>query len=247
MGGIDMSDPQIVTRPRWRQARLELLEQEKEATRARDRVNAARRALPMVEITKDYTFSGEAGPVGLPDLFDGRSQLLIYHFMFGPADDEGCPRCSFMIDNIGHQSHLHARDTTLALVSRAEPARLQAYRDRMGWTLPWYSSLDSDFNFDFHVSFDEAVQPSEYNFRDRSADPAWQGWVGEEQGVSAFLRRGDRVFHTYSGYDRATEILNGTWHWLDLTALGRQEGWEPEPRRGDDEPMGWVQRHDRYV
>lgn len=152
-----------------------------------------------------------------------------------------------MVDNLGDQSHLHARDTNLVLVSRAPSSTLHAYRDRMGWTLPWYSSLDSDFNFDFHVSFDQAVQPSEYNFTNRTTDPAWRGWVGEEQGVSAFLRRGDRVFHTYSSYDRGTEILNANWHWLDLTALGRQEAWELEPRRGEDPPMGWLRRHDEYA
>ncbi|MGH3674679.1 MAG: DUF899 domain-containing protein [Mycobacterium sp.] len=245
-----MSDPQITTREQWLSARLELLEKEKELTRQRDEVNAARRRLPMVEISKDYSFEGPDGPAGLLDLFDGRSQLLIYHFMFGPDDDEGCPSCSFTIDNVGHLNHLHARDTSFALVSRASLERLEQYRRRMGWTVPWYSSHGSDFNYDFHVTLDASVAPVEYNFKDQAElerqDPAWQGWSGEEMGVSAFLRRGDRVFHTYSAYARGTEILMGTYQWLDLTALGRQEDWELEPRRGDDPFMSWLRRHDQY-
>lgn len=235
-----MSDPHVTDYAHWREARVALLRQEKELTRMHDRVNAARRALPMVEITADYRFDG--GALGLIDLFEGRSQLLIYHFMFGPDDESGCPRCSFTVDSIGHLSHLHARDTTLALVSRAPVHKLTAYRDRMGWQVPWYSSLGSRFNYDFGVSFDESIAPSEYNF----TTPDWSGWIGEEQGVSAFLRHDDRIFHTYSSYARGNEIVNGTWHWLDFTARGRQEDWELEPRRGDDPFMSWVRRHDEY-
>jgi predicted dithiol-disulfide oxidoreductase (DUF899 family) len=245
-----MADPQITTREQWLSARLELLEKEKELTRHRDEVNAARRRLPMVEITKDYSFSGPSGSASLLDLFDGRSQLLIYHFMLGPDDEEGCPSCSFTIDNVGHLSHLHARDTSFALVSRAPLEKLEQYRHRMGWTVPWYSSHGSDFNYDFHVSIDASVAPVEYNFKDQAElerlDPAWRGWSGEEQGVSAFLRRGDRVFHTYSAYARGIEMLMGTYLWLDLTARGRREDWELEPRRGDDPFMSWLRRHDQY-
>ena len=204
----------------------------------------------MVEITKDYSFDGPRGKAGLLDLFDGRGQLLIYHFMFDPDADEGCHRCSFTIDNVGHLNHLYARDTSFALVSRAPLDKLERYRQRMGWTIPWYSSLGSDFNYDFHVTLDRSVAPVEYNFKDQAelerTNPAWRGWSGEEMGVSAFLRHGDRVFHTYSTYARGTELLMGTYIWLDLTARGRQEDWELEPRRGDDPFMGWLRRHDEY-
>jgi predicted dithiol-disulfide oxidoreductase (DUF899 family) len=243
-------DPQITTREQWLAARLELLAKEKELTRHRDEVSAARRSLPMVEITKDYSFDGPDGTVGLVDLFEGRGQLLIYHFMFEPDADEGCPSCSLTTDNVGHLSHLHARDTSFALVSRAPLDKLERYRQRMGWTVPWYSSHGSDFNYDFHVTLDASVAPVEYNFKDHDElvrmNPAWQGWSGEEQGMSAFLRRGDRVFHTYSAYGRGTEPLMGTYQWLDLTSRGRQEDWELEPRRGDDPSMSWLRRHDRY-
>jgi predicted dithiol-disulfide oxidoreductase (DUF899 family) len=245
-----MADPQITAREEWLSARLELLAKEKELTRHRDEVNAARRGLPMVEITKDYSFAGPNGSASLLDLFEGRSQLLIYHFMCGPEDDEGCPSCSFTTDNIGHLRHLHARDTTLALVSRAPLEKLEQYKRRMGWTVPWYSSHSSDFNYDFHVTLDASVAPVEYNFTNQAElerqNPAWRGWSGEEMGVSAFLRRDDRVFHTYSSYARGTEILMGTYQWLDLTARGRQEDWELEPRRGDDPFMSWLRRHDQY-
>ncbi|MFC5747601.1 DUF899 domain-containing protein [Actinomadura rugatobispora] len=243
-------DPRVATREQWLAARRELLEEEKALTRQRDRVNAARRALPMVEVTKDYVFEGPDGPARLPDLFDGRGQLLIYHFMFEPDADEGCPSCSFVTDNVGHLGHLNARDTSFALVSRAPLDRLERYRRRMGWTFPWYSSHGSDFNYDYHVTLDESVAPVEYNYKDQAElvrdDPAWRGWSGEQPGVSAFLREGDRVFHTYSGYARGLDLLLGTYNWLDLTARGRQEDWEPAPRRGDDPFMSWLRRHDEY-
>jgi len=205
--------------------RRELLAKEKALARHRDEVSAARRALPMVEITEDYSFDGPHGRASLLDLFDGRSQLLIYHLMFEPDADEACPSCSFTMDNVGHLSHLHARDTSFAAVSRAPLQKLEDYRQRMGWTFPWYK--------------DQAEL--------ERMDPAWKGWSGEEQGVSAFLRQGERVFHTYSGYARGTEILMGTYQWLDLTARGRQEEHEPPPRRGDDPIMSWLRRHDDYV
>ena len=146
-----MSDPETTTHDQWRAARLDLLAKEKELTRHRDEVNAARRRLPMVEITKDYSLHGPHGQARLVDLFEGRDQLLIYHFMFGPDDDEGCPSCSFTIDNVGHLSHLYARNTSFAVVSRAPLEKLERYRKRLGWTVPWYSSQGSDFNYDFHV------------------------------------------------------------------------------------------------
>ena len=244
------SDPQVVTREQWLVARRELLVEEKKLSRHLDEVNAARRALPMVEVTKNYEFDGPDGRVTLPDLFGSDSQLLIYHFMFEPDADEGCPSCSFTMDNVGPLQHLHARDTAFAAVSRAPLPELEQYRRRMGWTFPWYSSHGSDFNYDFHVTLDGGVAPVEYNYKDEAElvtlDPAWRGWSGEEHGVSAFLRQGDRIFHTYSAYARGTESVVGTYHWLDLTARGRQEDWELEPRRGDDPMMSWLRRHDEY-
>ena len=242
-----MDDPQVVSREAWLDARKRLLEREKEFTRQRDALNAERRRLPMVEIDKPYVFEGTRGDATLLDLFEGRSQLLVYHFMFESDWDEGCPSCSFLIDNVGHLAHLHARDTTLALVSRAPLAKLEAYRARMGWSVPWYSSAGSDFNYDFHVTLDEAVAPVEYNYRPLAElGPTWQGWSGDMHGISAFLRHGDRVFHTYSSYARGTDMIVGTYHWLDLTARGRQEDWEQPPGRSNSPLMGWLRRHDAY-
>lgn len=245
-----MPDPDIVTREEWLAARLELLEKEKELTRHRDEVNTARRRLPMVEITKDYTFEGPRGGARLLDLFDGRSQLLVHHVMFGPDDEAACPSCSFWEDCVGHLNHFYARDTTLVAISRAPWEKLERYRKRMGWQVPWYSSYGSVFNYDFHVSFDASIAPVEWNYRGYDElvrrDPSWEGWCGEEQGVSAFLRQGDRVFHTYSCYGRGDDLLNSTYNWLDLTARGRQEGWEQPPGRGSGPIMGWLRRHDEY-
>jgi predicted dithiol-disulfide oxidoreductase (DUF899 family) len=186
---MTLSDPQVTTREQWLAARRKLLEQEKELTRHRDEVNAARRALPMVENTKDYSFDGP----------HGRSQMLIYHFMFDPDADEGCKSCSFTMENVGHLNHLYARDTSFAVMSRAPLHKLEHYRQRMGWTFPWYSSHGSDFNYDFHVTLDASVAPVEYNYKDQAElereNPDWKGWSGEEHGVSAFLRRRARLPH----------------------------------------------------
>ncbi|MFB4289561.1 DUF899 domain-containing protein [Nonomuraea sp. ATR24] len=242
--------PEVVSREEWLAARKELLAKEKELTRARDRVNAERRRLPMVRVDKPYTFDGPDGKVSLLDLFEGRSQLLIYHLMFAPDADEACPACSFWIDNVGRLTHLHARGTTLAAVSRAPLDKLQRYKRRMGWTLPWYSSFGSDFNYDFHVSFDASITPVEWNYQDYDqlvrANPGWEGYTGEEMGVSAFLRRDGDIFHTYSCFGRGIDLLNGTYNWLDLTALGRQEDWEQPPGRADGPAMSWLHRHDEY-
>jgi predicted dithiol-disulfide oxidoreductase (DUF899 family) len=245
-----MNDPQIVSRDDWLAARKRLLTREKELTQARDELNAERRRLPMVEIDKEYIFEGVNGKASLLDLFEGRDQLLVYHFMWLWDEDQGCPSCSFLVDNIGHLSHLHARNTSLAVVSRAPLSRSEPFRARMGWTVPWYSSYGSDFNYDFHVTIDASVAPVEYNYRDRAelerSDPAWVGWSGEQPGASAFLRHGDRVFHTYSAYARGGDLLLGTYNWLDLTARGRQEDWEQPPGRGDVASMSWLRHHDRY-
>ncbi|MGO9883281.1 MAG: DUF899 domain-containing protein [Solirubrobacteraceae bacterium] len=229
-----MSLPEVVAREQWLAARLELLEQEKELVHARDRVNAERRRLPMVLIEKDYRFEGPSGVVGLLDLFDGRSQLIVGHFMFDPSWDEGCPSCTVGADELsrGHLEHLHARDTTFAYVSRAPFAKLEEYRRRRGWSFPWYSSHGSDFNYDFKVTIDETVALAQYNYRTRD-DYRRLGQEfemnGEWPGRSCFLRDGDRVYHTYSVYARGLETMGGSYYLLDETALGRQEEWE-EPK-----------------
>ncbi|MDQ6772183.1 MAG: DUF899 domain-containing protein [Candidatus Dormibacteraeota bacterium] len=219
-----MDRPQVASRDEWLVARRELLAKEKEASRARDALSAERRRLPMMRIDKDYVFEGPGGRATLGDLFDGRRQLITYHFMFDPSWDEGCNACSFLVDNIGHLAHLHARDTSLALVSRAPLASIEAHKARMGWTFPWYSSFGSDFNYDFNVTSDEKVAPIEYNYRDRAAlEQAGQTYAlsGEQPGLSVFFRDSGSVFHTYSVYSRGLDMLLGTYHYLDLTPLGR--------------------------
>jgi len=233
-----MSLPQIVSREEWLSARKELLAKEKAATRARDALNAERRRLPMVEIDKEYVFEGPEGSVGLVDLFDGRRQLILGHFMFNPSWVDGCPSCSAGADEIskGLLEHLHVRDTTLVQVSRAPLAKIEDYKARKGWTFPWYSSYGSDFNYDFHVTMDESVAPAVYNYRTKAEhEQAGTGYYFEgeqpieEPGTSFFLREGDRVFHTYSSFGRGAEMTGGSYYFLDLTTLGRQEDWE-EPK-----------------
>jgi len=226
-----MSLPQVVSREEWLVARKKLLAKEKQLTRALDALNADRRRLPMVEITKRYAFEGPHGEVSLLDLFEGRRQLIVDHFMFDPSWDEGCASCSGRVDQYGNLAHLHARDTTMAVVSRAPLSKIEPFKASKGWTFPWYSSYGSDFNYDFHVTLDEAVAPVEYNYRSKAELEAagFNDPKGELHGTSAFLRDGDRVFHTYSTYGRGTEQVGGAYYYLDMTALGRQEDWE-EPR-----------------
>jgi predicted dithiol-disulfide oxidoreductase (DUF899 family) len=218
-----MSYPKIVSREEWLVARKELLIKEKAVTRAHDQVNAERRGLPMVKIEKEYVFEGPDGKASLFDLFEGHRQLIVYHFMFDPSWDEGCPMCSFLVDNIGHLAHLHAHDTSLVLVSRAPLAKLEPFKTRMNWTLPWFSSYGSDFNYDFHATTDG----------------------GEEGGVSVFLREGENLFHTYSTTNRGVDLLHGTYNYLDLTPLGRQESWE-EPAGRSTPVDDWLRYHDKY-
>jgi predicted dithiol-disulfide oxidoreductase (DUF899 family) len=234
--------PKIVSRAEWLVARKELLAKEKAATRARDALNAERRRLPMVRIEKDYVFDGPNGKASLLDLFEGRLQLIIYHFMWlwqeGKPLDKGCPSCSAFADHIarGHLTHLHARGTSLALVSRAPMAKIAPFKARMRWKVPWHSSFGGDFNYDFHVTLDESVAPSEYNYRTKAEhDQAGTSYYFDDEqpfdrpGLSCFLRDGDKVFHTYSTYGRGGETVGGAYYFLDLTALGRQEDWE-EPK-----------------
>jgi predicted dithiol-disulfide oxidoreductase (DUF899 family) len=236
-----MSLPRITSRDEWLQARKKLLAEEKALTRARDALSTKRRELPMVEIEKDYVFEGPDGTVSLLDLFDGRRQLIVQHFMFDPSWDDGCPSCSASADEIsdGLLQHLHARDTTFVVVSRAPLAKIERYKASKGWTFPWYSSFGSDFNYDFHVTLDASVAPVEYNFRDaEELQATGAGWLlegsSEQPGYSMFLRDGQRVFHTYSMYARGAESLGGSYYFLDLTALGRQEDWEEPKGRATD-------------
>jgi predicted dithiol-disulfide oxidoreductase (DUF899 family) len=222
-----MDRPHAASRDEWLAARKELLVKEKEAVRARDALSAERRRLPMVAITKDYVFDGPGGRATLGDLFEERPQLIVYHIMFDPSWDEACNACSFLVDSIGHLAHLHARDTSLALVSRAPLAKVEAHKARMGWTMPWYSSFGSDFNYDFHATLDDTVAPVEYNYRDKAAlEEAGLTYLtsGETPGLSVFLRDGDGIFLTYSTYARGLDVLLNTYNYLDLTPLGRQDG-----------------------
>lgn len=228
----NMVFPDIVSREEWLGERKKLLKKEKELTRARDQLNAERRRLPMVEIEKEYEFEGPDGKYGLPDIFEGRRQLIVYHFMFDPEWDKGCPSCSAWADHItrGHLNHLHSRSTTLALVSRAPFHKIISFKKRMGWTVPWYSSYGSDFNYDFHVTLDDSVAPVKYNYRDQATlEHLGHPTKGELPGLSCFLRKEDGVYHTYSTYGRGGEQVGGAYYFLDLTALGRQEEWE-EPK-----------------
>ncbi len=238
-----MSLPPVVTQAEWLTARTALLTKEKELTHQRDALNTERRNLPMVEITRDYTFEGSDGQVGLLGLFDGRRQLMVSHFMFNPEWDDGCPSCSAGADERASAlyEHLKVRDTSLVYVSRAPLAKIENYKRRKGWTFPWYSSYGSDFNYDFHVTMDESVTPMIYNYRTKAEhEDAGTGYYFEgpqpieEPGLSCFLRDGDRVFHTYSVYGRGAEMTGGSYYFLDLTALGRQEEWEEPKDRSDD-------------
>jgi predicted dithiol-disulfide oxidoreductase (DUF899 family) len=232
--------PPIASRDEWLAERKKLLEHEKDVTKHRDRVNAERRRLPMVKIEKAYAFDGPQGKQSLKDLFDGRRQLIIYHFMFDPKWDKGCSGCTgYYVDALGDLSMLNDRDTTFVLVSRAPLAKLEAYKALKGWSVPWVSSFGSDFNYDFHVTLDENVAPSEYNYRTKAElqqrkDESYF-MEGEHHGLSVFFRVEEDVFHTYSAYARGTECLTDSYSLLDTTPYGRQEDFE-------DSPPGWPQR-----
>ncbi len=231
-----MQQPTIVPRNDWTAARRRLLAKEKEFSRQRDALSAERRKLPMVAIEKAYVFEGPKGRRTLAELFEGRRQLLVYHFMFDPAWEEGCPACSLVADNFaGALVHLAARDTAFAVVSRAPIAKIERFRKRMGWDFPWLSSHGTDFNYDFQVTLDE--DHGEYNYAPVSAQPEGYPRKGEREGLSVFLRDGDRLFHTYSTYQRGLDLFLNTYNFLDCTPLGRQE---------DDGIMRWVRHHDKY-
>ena len=227
----------IVSQDQWLAARKALLAREKEFSKARDQLSAARRALPWVKVDKTYVFDGPAGKEALAELFNGKSQLLVYHFMLGPGWVQGCPSCSFLADHFdGAVAHLAQRDVTLVVVSRAPLAEIDAYKKRMGWRFKWVSSYGSDFNRDYHVSFskDEMAGEVEYNY-------AMGKFPSEEApGISAFIKdEAGGVFHTYSSYARGLDILLGTYHFLDFAPKGRDEDALPWT-------MAWVRRHDEY-
>lgn len=230
--------PKIASRAEWLAARKELLAHEKELTHLRDSLAARRRELPWVKIEKDYTFDTPKGGQTLAQLFDGRSQLIIYHFMLGPEWEQGCPSCSLATDSLNPVGvHIEQRDASLILVSRAPLAKIEAFKKRMGWTLPWASSFGTDFNFDFGVSFDkEKIAPDEKNYNySTTAFPE-----DEAPGLSVFVKNADgAIFHTYSTYGRGLDPLLGVYQLLDLTPKGRNEAGLPWP-------MAWVRHHDRY-
>lgn len=229
-----MNEHEVVEHDEWIEARTTLLAKEKEFTRMRDELSRRRRELPWERVEKEYVFEGPRGTLTLSDLFDGCSQLVVYHFMFGPDDDVGCKSCSFWADNFDpNVVHLRARDVAFAAVSRAPLEKLTAYRQRMGWSFEWVSSGESDFNFDFGVSFKpEDEQRRIYNYG--SLAPG----IADREGMSVFSRDDSgTVFHTYSSYARGIDLLNAAYNYLDLVPKGRDEG---------DRGQAWVRRHDEY-
>ncbi len=233
-----MPDNKVISREEWLKARLELLAAEKEFTRQRDALTRRRMAMPWERVEKSYQFEGPKGALSLADLFDGRSQLIVYHFMFGPDWEEGCKSCSFWADNFnGIPIHLNHRDVTFTAVSRAPLAKINAYKKRMGWSFPWVSSYGSDFNFDYHVSLTPeqiAEGKAYYNYEVRP------NTLSDEVGISVFYKNErSEMFHTYSCYSRGVDMLNGAYHYLDLAPKGRDEA-------GLKFPMEWVRRHDQY-
>ena len=233
-----MNRPKIVSRDEWLAAHKQHLSKEKEFTRLRDKLSADRRELPWVKVENLYVFDGPNGKETLADLFDGRSQLIVYHFMFGPEWEEGCKSCSFLSDHVdGAVVHLAHRDVTLLVVSRAPLAKIEAFKKRMGWRFKWVSSYGNDFNFDYHVSFtkDEMAKGKVYYNYDMKEFPSEEG-----PGISVFYKeRGGDIFHTYSAYARWLDMLVGTYYYLDLVPKGRDEV-------GLDYTMAWVRHHDRY-
>ncbi len=226
----------IANREEWLKARLALLEKEKALTRLRDEIAAERRALPRVRVDKSYVFDAPGGKQSFSDLFGSKSQLLVYHFMFGPDAEQPCKICSFWAEHYdGVRAHLKQRDVEFVVVSRAPPAKLEAFRARMGWRFPWVSSHGTSFNEDFGVTFaaEQEGKPL-YNYGSQNA------MKGEMPGASAFVREGNDVFHSYSTYARGLDALNGTYQWLDLAPKGRDEAGLPWP-------ASWVKFKDQYV
>jgi predicted dithiol-disulfide oxidoreductase (DUF899 family) len=238
VGDNDVRNHGVVSHEEWLKARRDLLVKEKEFTRLRDELSQRRRELPWEAVDKNYVFEGPHGKQALTDLFEGRSQLVIYHFMFDPSWDAGCPHCSFWADNFnGTIVHLNQRDTTMIAVSHAPYGKLAAYEKRMAWNFKWLSSFGTDFNFDYHVSF----TPEEIRNKTAFYNFAIQPTPGTDApGVSVFYRdQSGRVFHTYSAYARGIDLLNAAYNYLDLTPRGRDEA-------GQKNPQFWVRRRDEY-
>jgi predicted dithiol-disulfide oxidoreductase (DUF899 family) len=225
-----MALPEIVSREDWLEARQRLLTLEKEQTARITVLNAERRRLPMVRMEKKYVFEGPDGPVTLAELFGERSQLIVQHVMFQPEWDAACPGCTASIDVVPEKllDQVRSRDTAFVLVSRAALAKLEAYKAARGWVVPWYSSADSDFNYDFHATLDKSRGSVEYNYRDLS-EKLEDDEADDVPGFSSFLRDGDEIFHTYSTYARGSEQTISAYALLDMTAFGRSEDWE-EPK-----------------
>jgi predicted dithiol-disulfide oxidoreductase (DUF899 family) len=225
-----MALPEIVSREDWLEARQRLLTLEKEQTARITALNAERRRMPMVRIEKKYVFEGPDGPVTLAELFGERNQLIVQHVMFQPEWDAACPGCTASIDVVPQRllDQVHSRDTAFVLVSRAPLAKLGAYKAARGWVVPWYSSADSDFNYDFHATLDKSRGSVEYNYRDLS-EKLEDDEAEDVPGYSCFVRDGDEIFHTYSAYSRGTEQTVSAYALLDMTAFGRSESWE-EPK-----------------
>lgn len=221
-----MTNPQVVSRDEWLAARKRLLVKEKEATQVNDTLRAERQQLPMIRVEKDYVFDGPDGPVNLLELFGDRSQLIVQHFMFDPEWDDGCSSCSYAVDTLGpgHLQHLHEADTAFVIVSRAPLAKLEAWKAKKGWDLPWVSSNENDFNWDFNASINPEVAPVRVNFRDEAemAQAGMEPFTGELPGYSIFSYDGDTIYHTYSTFARGVERLVSSTQFLDLTPLGRQ-------------------------
>lgn len=234
-----IAHPPIVSREEWLVARKAHLQREKDVMKEQDRLHAERRRLPMVKVDKDYQFDGPNGKVSLLDLFEGRRQLVVYHFMFDPEWENGCSGCTGFVDELGSLKNVYERDTTVALVSRAPLSKLQAYKEKHGWDLPWYSSFGSDFNYDYHVTLDKTVAPLEYNYiteEEMAAKNEPYFMSGEQHGMSVFFRIGDEVYHTYSNYARGTDGMIQTYGFLDLTPYGRQEDFEDSPEGFPQKP-----------
>ncbi len=230
----------VVSAEKWLVARRALLKEEKEFFRRHDRLKEKRRALPWVRVEKEYVFDGPQGKPTLGELFAGKSQLVVYHFMFDPADDLGCAHCSFWADHFdGATLHLGARDTTLAVISRAPLKKIRAMQRRLGWKFPWLSSGGNDFNYDFHASFTpEQIRAGKAMFNYAKV-PAAMAEMSDREGASAFYRdRDGTIYHTYSTWARGIDLLNTTYNFLDLTAKGRDE----DPAM----TQSWVRFHDRY-
>lgn len=226
----------VVSNKQWLKARTALLAKEKQFTRLRDKLSRQRRELPWERVEKKYVFDGPGGKESLADLFENRSQLVVYHFMFNPASDEGCKHCSFWADNFnGIVAHLNHRDVTFVAISRAPLAKIEPFKKRMGWSFKWLSSSQNDFNYDYQASFTpEAIRSGTvfYNYAKQKMN------MSDREGVSVFHKDASgAIFHTYSSYARGIDMLNTAYHYLDLVPKGRDEG---------DSPQSWVRFHDRY-